>query len=159
MTAQAPGSAPTEDKVADAAAIAAILADTHDDPMCNKAVRIAHEILRQVPGAAFDSEPFMLTGLARIGDQEYVACNCYYHSVLILEKSAFVYSTEEGGMVPWHDRPRLQMPRMEHLDCSVAIDPSISKALLSYVRELAAQHQEVELNESLEQEPSTAPGI
>lgn len=81
-------------KVADAAAIAAILADTHDDPMCNKAVRVAHEILRQVPGAAFDAEPFMLAGLARIGDQEYVACNCYYHSVLILEKCAFVYSTE-----------------------------------------------------------------
>ncbi len=159
MTPQAPGNEATETKVANAAAIAAILADTQDDPMCNKAVRVAHEILRQVPGAAFEAEPFMLTGLARIGDQEYVACNCFYHSVLILEKCAFVYSTEEGGMVPWHNRPRIQMPYMDHFDCSVAIDPSVSQTLLSYVRELAAQHQEVESNESLEQEPSTAPGI
>ena len=159
MTPQAPGNEATETKVANAAAIAAILADTQDDPMCNKAVRVAHEILRQVPGAAFEAEPFMLTGLARIGDQEYVACNCFYHSVLILEKCAFVYSTEEGGMVPWHDRSRLRMPYMDHFDCSVAIDPSVSEALLSYVRELASQHQELEPSELLERESCTAPGI
>lgn len=62
-------------------------------------------------------------------------------------------------MVPWHNRPRVQMPYMDHFDCSVAIDPSVSQTLLSYVRELAAQHQDVESNESLEQEPSTVPGI
>lgn len=159
MTPQAAGPAPADDKIADAAAIAAILADTQDDPMCNKAVRVAHEILRQVPGAAFDGEPFMLTGLARIGDQEYVACNCYYHSVLILEKSAFVYSTEEGGMVPWHDRPCLQMPYMDHFDFSVAIDPSVGRALLSYVRELASQHQQAQAEPTVEEEPLSAPAL
>lgn len=146
-------------KTADAAAIAAILADTHDDPMCNKAVRVAHEILRQVPGAAFDAEPFMLTGLARIGDQEYVACNCYYHSVLILEKAAFVYTTEEGGMVPWHDRPSFQMPYMDHFDCSVAIEPSAAQALLNYVRELAAQHRTAESPDPTEESPVCGPAM
>ena len=126
---------------ADRAAIAAILADADDNPMCNKAVRVAHEALRQVPGAAFDGEPFMLTGLARIGDEEYIACTCFYHTVLIVEDWAFVYTTEEGGMVPWIDKPRIYMPRMEYFDCRVAIDPSVRATLLPYVRELMEKYQ------------------
>lgn len=50
---------------ADHSVIAAILADARDNPMGNKAVRVAHEVLRQVPGAAFDGDPFMIIGLAR----------------------------------------------------------------------------------------------
>jgi hypothetical protein len=132
----------TSAQPADRAAIAAILADAHDDPMCNKAVRIAHEVLRQVRGAAFDGEPFMLTGLARIGDAEYVACTCFYHTVLILEDWAFVYTAEEGGMVPWMDGPKVCMPRMDYFDCRVAIDPSVRPALLPYVHELIEKHQD-----------------
>jgi len=44
---------PDTTRPADQAAIAAILADTQDDPTYNKAVRVAHEVLRQVAGAAF----------------------------------------------------------------------------------------------------------
>lgn len=142
---------------ADAAAIAAILADSHDDPMCNKAVRIAHEVLRQVPGAAFAGEPFMLTGMARVGEQEYVACNCFYHSVLFLENCAFVYSTEEGGMVPWVDSPKVSMPRMAYFDCTVAIEPGVRDQLAAYVRELAAQHQPVQAEEETDEEARSAP--
>jgi len=132
----------TSAQPADRAVIAAILADSQDDPMCNKAVRIAHEVLRQVPGAAFDGEPFMLTGLARVGDTEYVACTCFYHTVLIVENSAFVFTTEEGGMVPWMDRPRLCLPRMDYFDCRVEIDPSVHPTLLPYVKNLMQQDQD-----------------
>jgi hypothetical protein len=73
--------------------------------MCNKAARIAHEVLRQVRGAAFDGEPFMLTGLARIGDQEYVACTCFYHTVPVLEDFAFVYTgRRRHGAVDRHGK-------------------------------------------------------
>jgi hypothetical protein len=144
---------------ADRSAIAAILADSRDDPMCNKAVRIAHEVLRQVRGAAFDGEPFMLTGLAKIGHAEYVACNCFYHTVLILEDWAFVYTAEEGGMVPWIDKPRIAMPRMDYFDCRVEIDPSVRPALLTYVRDLIEQHQDVLAEPEADDTALSAPGM
>lgn len=151
--------AETSEHPADRAAIAAILADTQDDPMCNKAVRIAHEVLRQVPGAAFDGEPFMLTGLARVGDTEYVACTCFYHTVLIVENSAFVFTTEEGGMVPWMDRPRLCLPRMDYFDCRVEIDPSVHPTLLPYVKDLMQQHQDAPADLVAEDASPSAPGM
>lgn len=149
----------TSEHPADRAAIAAILADTDDDPMCNKAVRIAHEVLRQVPGAAFDGEPFMITGLARVGDQEYVACTCFYHTVLVLEDVAFVYTTEEGGMVPWMDHPRACLPRMDYFDCRVALDPTVHPTLLPYVKDLMLQHQVVPAEAVAEDAPLSAPGM
>lgn len=149
----------TSAQPADRAAVAAILADTQDDPMCNKAVRIAHEVLRQVRGAAFDGEPFMLTGLARIGDTEHVACTCFYHTVLILEEWAFVYTTEEGGMVPWMDSPRMSMPRLDYFDCRVAIDPSVSPTLLPYVRDLIEKHQDAPAEPVADDVELSAPGM
>lgn len=149
----------TSAQPADRAAIAAILADTHDDPMCNKAVRIAHEVLRQVRGAAFDGEPFMITGLARVGDKEYVACTCFYHTVLVLEDFAFVYTTEEGGMVPWMDTPRVCLPRMDYFDCRVEIDPTVHPALLPYVKDLMQQHQEAQAEPVAEDALVSAPGM
>jgi hypothetical protein len=144
---------------ADRAAIAAILADTVDDPMCNKAVRVAHEVLRQVPGAAFDGAPFMLTGLARVGDKEYVACTCFYHTVLVLEDVAFVYTTDEGGMVPWMDHPRVSLPRMDYFDCRVALDPTVHPTLLPYVKDLMQQNQDARAELAAEETPSTSPGV
>ena len=149
----------TSAQPADRAAIAAILADSHDDPMCNKPVRIAHEVLRQVRGAAFDGEPFMITGLARVGDNEYVACTCFYHTVLVLEDFAFVYTTEEGGMVPWMDTPRVCLPRMGYLDCRVEIDPTVHPALLPYVKDLMQQHQEAQAEPVAEDALLRAPGM
>lgn len=143
---------------ADRAAIAAILADTQDDPMCNKAVRVAHEVLRQVSGAAFEAQPFMLTGLARFGDQEYAACSCFYHTVLILEDWAFVFSRDEGGMVPWHTKNNFTLPQMEYFDCRVEIEPGTRGALLSYVREQLVQHQAGAAEAELETEVGSTPG-
>lgn len=37
----------------------------------------------------------MFTGIARVGDREYVACPCFYHLVLVLKVVAFVYTTED----------------------------------------------------------------
>lgn len=149
----------TSERPADRAAIAAILADTQDDPMCNKAVRVAHEVLRQVPGAAFDGEPFMLTGLARVGEKEYVACTCFYHTVLVLENVAFVYTTEEGGMVPWIDHPRVCLPRMDYFDCRVVLDPTVHPTLLPYVKDLMQQHQDTPAETAAKDSPSTTPGM
>lgn len=144
---------------ADRAAIAAILADTQDDPMCNKAVRVAHEVLRQVSGAAFEAEPFMLTGLARVGDQEYAACSCFYHTVLILEDWAFVFSRDEGGMVPWHTMDNFVLPQMDYFDCRVEIEPGTRQALLSYVREQLEQHEATAAEQEAEAETSSCPSM
>lgn len=149
----------TSAQPANRAAIAEILADVQDDPMCNKAVRIAHEVLRQVPGAAFDGEPFMLTGIARVGDQQYVACNCFYHTVLILEDWAFVYSREEGGMVPWLDTPKVAMPKMDYFDSRVAIEPGLRSTLLAYVRQLQDQRQASQSEHGAEEEALSAPSM
>ena len=144
---------------ADRAAIAAILADTHDDPMCNKAVRVAHEVLRQAAGAAFEAQPFMLTGLARVGDQEYAACSCFYHTVLILEDWAFVFSRDEGGMVPWMDGPKFSMPQLDYFDSRVAIEPGLRQTLLSYVREQLEQHQAGAAEQETESEARSCPSM
>lgn len=144
---------------ADRAAIAAILADTHDDPMCNKAVRVAHEVLRQVSGAAFEAQPFMLTGLARVGDQEYAACSCFYHTVLILEEWAFVFSRDEGGMVPWHTKDKFALPQMDYFDCRVEIEPGTRQALLAYVREQLEQHQASAAEQAGETEAIDCPSM
>lgn len=144
---------------ADHAAITAILADTQDDPMYNKAVRVAHEVLRQVRGAAFEGQPFMLTGLARVGDQEYAACSCFYHTVVILEDWAFVFSRDEGGMVPWHTKDNFALPQMDYFDCRVAIEPGTRQALLSYVREQMEQHQTGAAEPERESEERSAPSM
>lgn len=144
---------------ADHAAITAILADTQDDPMYNKAVRVAHEVLRQVRGAAFEAQPFMLTGLARVGDQEYAACSCFYHTVLILEDWAFVFSRDEGGMVPWHTRDNFALPQMDYFDCRVEIEPGTRQALLSYVREQLEQHQAGAAEQEPEAEARSCPSM
>jgi hypothetical protein len=44
---------PRTSNPADRAAIAAILADTQDEPLCNKAMPVAHEVPRQMTGVAF----------------------------------------------------------------------------------------------------------
>lgn len=83
----------------------------------------------------------MLTGLARVGDQEYAACSCFYHTVLILEDWAFVFSRNEGGMVPWHTKDNFALPQMNYFDCRVPIEPGLRQTLLSYVHQQMEQHQ------------------
>jgi hypothetical protein len=60
----------------------------------NPFVRIAHTILKQLPDAAFDGEPFMLTSLERA---DCVSCHCFYHSVVITPKLVAVFTNEAGG--------------------------------------------------------------
>lgn len=66
------------------------------------AIQAAHAVLKtHVPGAAFDGEPFMVLSRTQVLGKEVVACNCYYHTVVFMPKSALVFTIDEGGMVPW----------------------------------------------------------
>lgn len=133
----------------DSARVAEILSDPHDDPMENKAVRLAHDVLRQVPGAAFGGEPFMLTTLGRFSGQEAVVCSCFYHSVVFLGKHALVYTREEGNMVPWVSAPGFEMPDIDYFDSRVTLPDGVSAKLVSYV------HEQMK---ALPQQPDVDPG-
>jgi hypothetical protein len=77
-----------------------------DEMWMTPAVEMAHTLFRDhVPGAAFDGEPFMGTSDFELGGKRMLACSCFYHTVVFFEHRdvthAAVYTTDEGGMVPW----------------------------------------------------------
>jgi hypothetical protein len=120
-------------------AITAIMADPTDDPMCNKATRIAHEILKLVRGAAFEGGPFMITSLAQFNGRNFVACSCFHHTVLFMGKHALVLTRDEGSMVPWVTTDRFNVPDMVYFDCRIRVDDGLSDALETYVKGLMAR--------------------
>lgn len=121
---------------ADRSAIAAIFADPNDDPMFNKITRVAHEVLRQVPGSA--AEPFMLISEATFGKRTLITCSCFYHTVVFLEKSALVLSREEGGMIPWVQVEKLCVPDISYLDTRVRLPEGVTGKLTSYFDDMVA---------------------
>ncbi len=123
-------------RTANQSAIAAILADPSDDPMFNKITRVAHEVLKQVPGAA--AAPFMITSLATFGKRTLVTCNCFYHTVVFMEKSALVLSREEGGMIPWVTKATLSVPDIAFFDMRVRLPEGVTQQLTNYFADLAA---------------------
>jgi hypothetical protein len=100
----------------------------------NLAVQFAHEVLKQIPGAAFDGEPFMLPTLGTWEGKPYVACCCYYHSVVFLGDRALVFSREEGGMVPWAGADDNVFPHPEYFDRAFALPDDTSALLVKYVQ-------------------------
>lgn len=91
-----------------------------DERWITPAVEVAHLLLRErVSGAAFDGEPFMHTTPFRYGEDRYIICDCYYHTVLFHDDKVAVFSREEGGMVPRVDG----LPSSEYLDKKIRLPP------------------------------------
>jgi len=143
---------------ADSAAIAAILNDVRDEPLRNKATRIALEVLKQVQGMNQRS-PIMMTSLARYAGNSYVACSNHERTVLFMGKHAFVLSRDDGG-VPWVNSERMYVPDMTYFKGRVRIDDGLSEQLLEYVEVLMEAERravEVALEYGGEEEPCHAP--
>lgn len=144
---------------ANSAAIAAILNDARDEPLRNKATRIALHVLAQVPGMAGPHSEIMMTSLARYQGQSYVACSNNERTVLFMGKHAFVLSRDDGG-VPWIDNERMHVPDMSYFKGRVRIDDGLSEQLLEYVEVLMEAERravEVALDYAGEEEPCHAP--
>lgn len=143
---------------ADSAAIAAILHDSQDEPLRNKATRIAHEVLKQVPGIVGQHGKIMMTSLARYSGKSYVACSNHAYTVLFMGKHAFVLGREEGGNIPWVSNERMNVPDMTYFKCRVLLDGGLSEHLLAYVEALM-QDQRAAVAAALapEEEPCDAP--
>lgn len=144
---------------ADSAAIAAILNDVRDEPLRNKATRIALHVLAQVPGMANQRSDIMMTSLARYAGNSYVACSNHERTVLFMGKHAFVLSRDDGG-VPWVNSERMSVPDMSYFKGRVRLDDGLSEQLLGYVEVLMeAERRAVELALDYvgEDEPCHAP--
>jgi hypothetical protein len=120
---------------ADSATIAAIMNDACDEPLRNKATRMALYVLTQVPGLAEQRSNIMMTSLAHYADKSYVACSNHEHTVLFMGKHAFALSRDDGG-VPWVDSERMYVPDMTYFKGRVRIDDGLSDQLLEYVEVL-----------------------
>lgn len=151
---------PTENQSprANPAAIAAILSDVRDEPLRNKATRVALEILKLVPGMNQRS-PIMMTSLARYAGNSYVACSNHERTVLFMGKHAFVLSRDDGG-VPWVNSERMYVPDMTYFKGRVRIDDDLSEHLLEYVETLMEAERravEVALDHAPEENQCHAP--
>jgi hypothetical protein len=90
----------------------------NDERWITPAVTLAHRVLREyVPGAAFDGEPFMCTSPFEHNGRKFIACDCFYHTVLLFNEHALVFTAEEGGMVKWADG----MPHSSQLEKIVRV--------------------------------------
>lgn len=90
----------------------------NDERWITPAVTLAHRVLREhVPGAAFDGEPFMCTSPFERDGKKFIACDCFYHTVLLFNEHALVFTAEEGGMVKWVDG----MPHSSQLEKIVKV--------------------------------------
>lgn len=129
---------PTESQAlgADPAAIAAILNDPYDEPLRNKATRVALEILKLVPDLPGPSSEIMLTSLARYAGNTYVACSAASATVLFMGKHAFVLARDDGADVPWVHTDKLSVPDMGFFKSRIRVDDMLSAHLLGYVETL-----------------------
>jgi len=140
---------------ADSGAIAAILNDVRDEPLRNKATRIALHVLALVPSMAEQRNSIMMTSLARYAGTSFVACSNNERTVLFMGKHAFILSRDDGG-VPWVDSERMYVPDMSYFKGRVRIDDGLSEQLLEYVEVLMEAEQravEVALEHAAEDEP------
>lgn len=122
--------------VANPAAIAAILNDTRDEPLRNKATRVALEILKLVPDLPGPRSEIMLTSLACYAGNSYVACSTSNATVLFMGKHAFVLARDDGLNVPWVSTDKLNVPDMTFFKSRVRVDDNLSAHLLGYVETL-----------------------
>lgn len=121
---------------ADPTAIAAILIDPRDEPLRNKATRIALEVLKLVPDLPGAGTEIMLTSLARYAGNSYVACSTSYSTVLFFGKHAMVLSNKDGGHVPWVNTGKISVPDMTFFKCRVRVDDGLADHLLGYIQAL-----------------------
>lgn len=144
---------------ADTAAISTILMDACDEPLRNKATRIAQHVLTHVPGMAEQRGDIMMTTLARYKEQSYVVCSSHESTVLFMGKHAFVLARDDGS-VPWAISARMYMPDMGYFKGRVRINDGLSEQLLEYVEVLMEAERravEVALEYAGEEEPCHAP--
>ena len=144
---------------ADPAAIATILNDIRDEPLRNKATRIALEVLKQVPGMAELRSQIMMTSLARYLGKSYVACSNQERTVLFMGKHAFVLSRDDAG-VPWVNNERMNVPDMGYFKGRVRLNDGLSEPLLLYVEVLMEAERQavaVALGYAAEEEQCYAP--
>lgn len=125
---QAPSASP--------ATIAAIMDDTHDEPLRNKATRVAVEILKLVPDLPGKRNDIMMTALARHGERDYVVCSNTRATVVFMGKHAFVLAQDGGGLVPWVDAANMHAPDMSFFNCRVQVEDQLADHLLQYVETL-----------------------
>lgn len=118
---------------ANPAAIAVILNDPRDEPLRNKATRVALEVLELVPDLPRAGTEIMMTSLARYNGNRYVACSTSYSTVLFFGKHAMVLSNKDGGHVPWVSTDKMNVPDMTFFKCRVRIDDGLSAHLLAYI--------------------------
>lgn len=145
---------------ANRAAIAAILSDVHDEPLRNKATRVALEILKQVPDLPVSRGEVMLTSLARYAGNSFVACSTSNTTVLFMGKHAFVLASDGRANVPWISTDKLNVPDMSFFKYRVRVDDDLSSRLLGYVQALMQAEQlaaDAALAHAAEQEESDAP--
>lgn len=121
---------------ADPTAIAAILNDPCDEPLRNKATRVALEILKLAPDLPGAKQDIMLTSLARYAGKTYVACSTAHHTTLFMGKHAFVLARDTGGYVPWVATENMNVPDMSFFKYRVRVDDRLSEHLVAYVNDL-----------------------
>jgi len=119
---------------ANPAAIAAILSDPRDEPLRNKATRVALEVLKLVPDLPGAGTEIMLTSLARYAGNSYVACSTSYSTVLFFGKHAMVLANKDGGHVPWVSTDKMNVPDMTFFKCRVRVDDGLADHLLGYIQ-------------------------
>jgi hypothetical protein len=116
--------------------IAAILDDAHDEPLRNKATRVAVEILKLVSDLPGERNDIMMTSLASYGGRNYVACSNTRATVLFMGKHAFVLALDGTGLVPWVDTDKMNVPDMSFFKSRVRVEDHLSDRLLQYVETL-----------------------
>ncbi len=121
---------------ANPATIAAIMDDAHDEPLRNKATRVAVEILKQVPDLPGRRNDIMMTALASHGGRDYVVCSNTRATVVFMDKHAFVLAQDGGGLVPWVDAANMHAPDMSFFKCRVQVEDQLADRLLQYVETL-----------------------
>lgn len=119
---------------ANPAVIAAILSDPQDEPLRNKATRVALEVLKLVPDLPGAGNEIMLTSLARYAGNSYVACSTSYSTVLFFGKHAMVLANKNGGHVPWVSTDKMNVPDMAFFECRVRVDDGLADHLLDYIQ-------------------------
>lgn len=130
---------------ANPAAIAAILHDPQDEPLRNKATRVALELLKLVPDLPGVGTEIMLTSLAHYAGKSYVACSTWYSTVLFFGKHAMVLANKDGGHVPWVRTDKMNVPDMSFFKCRVRVDDGLADHLLGYIQTMMrAEHMAVE---------------
>jgi len=132
------------------------------EPWMSSAVEMAHLLLRKyIPGAAFDGEPFMTHSVGKYKGKEFVACNCFYHTVAFVpavfdigKDAVLVFSREEGGMIPWINTSEEDvLPDVSYFEKGFHLPAGTAEQLLEKVRnELAEDDVDID-EESISESP------